>query len=139
MDDPTSTGQSRGGRARRPARAPPPARGLPGGRAGDEARAMTTRHDWTTAEIAELLDRPFHDLLHEAHEVHRRHFDPHVVEGAMLLSIKTGACPEDCAYCPQSAKWSTDLSPQRLMPTEEILAGAREAAEAGAACRIIRF
>jgi biotin synthase len=93
---------------------------------------VTTRHDWTTAEIAALLDLPFHDLLHRAQAVHREHFDPHVVEGAMLLSIKTGACPEDCAYCPQSAKWSTDLSPQRLMATDEILAGAREAAAAGA-------
>jgi biotin synthase len=93
---------------------------------------VTTRHDWTAAEIAELLDRPFHDLLHEAQSVHRANFDPHLVEGAMLLSIKTGACPEDCAYCPQSAKWSTDLTPQRLMPTEEILAGARDAAAAGA-------
>jgi biotin synthase len=93
---------------------------------------MTTRHDWTVDEVAALLDTPFHDLLHQAHEVHRAHFDPHVVEGAMLLSIKTGACPEDCAYCPQSAKWGTDLSPQRLMDTDEVMEGARAAAAAGA-------
>ena len=90
------------------------------------------RHDWTAREIAEVMARPFHDLLAQAQEVHRAHFDPHVVEGAMLLSIKTGACPEDCAYCPQSAKWGTDLSPQRLMGTDEIVAAARDAQAAGA-------
>jgi biotin synthase len=82
--------------------------------------------------VAELLARPFHDLLAEAHRVHRANFDPHVVEGAMLLSIKTGACPEDCAYCPQSAHWGTDLSPQRLMGTDEVVEAARAAQAAGA-------
>src|SRR5947209_3306681 len=57
----------------------------------------TARHDWTPEEAAELLARPFHDLLAEAHAVHRERFDPHVVEAAILLSVKTGACPEDCA------------------------------------------
>jgi biotin synthase len=90
------------------------------------------RHDWTVDEIEALMSRPFHDLLAEAHSVHRERFDSHVVEGAMLLSIKTGACPEDCAYCPQSAKWSTDLTPQRLMDTDEIVAKAQEAKAAGA-------
>jgi biotin synthase len=90
------------------------------------------RHDWTVDEIEALMSRPFHDLLAEAHSVHRQRFDAHEVEGAMLLSIKTGACPEDCAYCPQSAKWSTDLTPQRLMDTDEIVAKAHEAKAAGA-------
>jgi biotin synthase len=90
------------------------------------------RHDWTLPEAEALVERPFHDLLSEAHQVHRAAFDPHVVEGAILLSIKTGACPEDCAYCPQSAKWNTDLDPQRLMGTEEIVASAQDAKARGA-------
>lgn len=90
------------------------------------------RHDWTLEQVEELLGRPFHDLLADAQAVHRARFDPHVVEGAMLLSIKTGACPEDCAYCPQSASWSTDLDPQRLLEVDEIVASARRAREAGA-------
>jgi len=93
---------------------------------------MTPRYDWTVDEIAALMDLPFHDLVHQAQEVHRNNFDPHVVEGAMLMSVKTGACPEDCAYCPQSAKWNTDLAPQRLMGTEEIVAGAVAAKASGA-------
>jgi biotin synthase len=91
-----------------------------------------TRHDWTVPEVVALLGRPFHDLLAEAHEVHRRRFDPHVVEAAILLSVKTGACPEDCAYCPQSAKWSTDLEPQRLLPVDEIVTAAVHAKANGA-------
>ncbi|MGH9285956.1 MAG: biotin synthase BioB, partial [Acidimicrobiales bacterium] len=66
---------------------------------------------WTVDAAAELIGRPFHDLLAGAHAAHRARFDPHVVEAAMLLSIKTGACPEDCAYCPQSARWSTGVAP----------------------------
>ena len=89
---------------------------------------MTTpRHDWTTDEALDLIATPFHDLLAEANRVHRQRFDPHVVEAAMLLSVKTGACPEDCAYCPQSAKWNTELEPARLMPTDEIVAAADKA------------
>ena len=94
--------------------------------------AAEARHDWTVTEVEALLARPFHDLLDLAHRTHRAHFDPHVVEGAMLLSIKTGACPEDCAYCPQSAKWGTDLDPQRLMGTDEVVEAARRAQAAGA-------
>lgn len=90
------------------------------------------RHDWTDDEALGLLGRPFHDLLADAHLVHRQRFDPHVVEGAMLLSIKTGACPEDCAYCPQSARWQTGVEPAKLMAPEEILISARKAQESGA-------
>lgn len=90
------------------------------------------RHDWTVEAADALIGRPFHDLLAEAHAVHRERFEAHVVEAAMLLSIKTGACPEDCAYCPQSAAWNTDLEPARLMPTAEIVAAARQAQAAGA-------
>jgi len=93
---------------------------------------MTGRHDWTVDEAEALLARPFHDLLADAHATHRQAFDPHVVEAAMLLSVKTGACPEDCAYCPQSAKWNTSLVPEPLMTTEAIVTAARAAQAAGA-------
>ena len=90
------------------------------------------RHDWTVADAEALLARPFHDLLAEAHAVHRERFDPHVVEAAILLSVKTGACPEDCAYCPQSARYDTGVEVERLMGTEEIVAAARNAQASGA-------
>ena len=90
------------------------------------------RHDWSVAETVELLGRPFHDLLADAQATHRAHFDPNVIEGAMLLSVKTGACPEDCAYCPQSAKYDTGLTPERLMATPDVVAAARNAQLAGA-------
>ncbi|MCU4186706.1 biotin synthase BioB [Acidiferrimicrobium sp. IK] len=93
---------------------------------------VTLRHDWTVDQAEELIGRPFHDLLFEAHAAHRERFDPHVVEAAILLSVKTGACPEDCAYCPQSAKWNTDLKPERLMAPDDIVAAARQAQAAGA-------
>src|SRR4051794_26850676 len=93
---------------------------------------MTLRHDWTVAEAEALIGQPFHTLLADAHAVHRARFDPHTVEAAILLSIKTGACPEDCAYCPQSARYDTGLEPERLMQTEEIVAAARNAQAAGA-------
>jgi biotin synthase len=104
------------------------------GRAGAEQdnRMTSPRHDWTREEVLDLLELPFHDLLAQAHTVHRATFDPNVVEGAMLLSIKTGACPEDCAYCPQSARYNTDLKPEPLMPLDEIVAAARNARAAGA-------
>ncbi len=90
------------------------------------------RHDWTVAEAVTLLDAPFSDLLTEAHAAHRAWWEPNVVEGAMLLSIKTGACPEDCAYCPQSAQWNTGLKAEPLMDPEEIISSARKAKDAGA-------
>ncbi len=93
---------------------------------------MELRHDWTVAEAEAVLARPFHDLLADAHAVHRERFDPQVVEAAILLSVKTGACPEDCAYCPQSARYDTGLEPERLMGTEEIVVAARNAQASGA-------
>jgi biotin synthase len=92
----------------------------------------TPRHDWTVDAVLDVLEGPFHDVLAEAHQTHRQHFDAHVVEGAMLLSIKTGGCPEDCAYCPQSARYATGLEPQRLMNADEIVAAASAARSAGA-------
>jgi len=94
--------------------------------------APAARHDWTTDEALALLERPFHDLLFDAQTVHRASFRPDVVEGAILLSIKTGACPEDCAYCPQSARWDTGVEPERLMETEDIVVAAKNARAAGA-------
>jgi biotin synthase len=93
---------------------------------------MDPRHDWTVGEAEALIARPFHDLLADAHAVHRARFDPHVVEAAILLSIKTGACPEDCAYCPQAARYQTGVEVERLMGTAEIVAAARLARDSGA-------
>jgi len=90
------------------------------------------RFDWSVEEAEALIAQPFHDLLADAQQVHRRRFDPHVVEAAILLSIKTGACPEDCAYCPQSATWNTDLGPEPLMDTDSIVESARAAKANGA-------
>ncbi|MEO7428230.1 MAG: biotin synthase BioB [Acidimicrobiales bacterium] len=90
------------------------------------------RYDWTVEDAVALLAAPFSDLLAEAHATHRTWWEPNVVEGAMLLSIKTGACPEDCAYCPQSAQWSTGLKAEPLMDPDEIVASARLAKDAGA-------
>ncbi len=90
------------------------------------------RHDWTIDEVLAVIERPFHDLLAAAHNCHTERFDPHEVEGAKLLSIKTGACPEDCAYCPQSAHHNNDLKPEPLMATADIVASAVEAKAEGA-------
>ena len=98
-------------------------------------RPMTPllRHDWTLAEVESLLARPFHDLLADAHAAHRAGpFVPGEVEGAILLSIKTGGCPEDCAYCPQSSKYQTGLKAEGLLATDVIVTAARHAKEAGA-------
>jgi biotin synthase len=90
------------------------------------------RHDWTVAEVLELVGRPFHDLLAEAHTAHRARFATDEVEGAILLSIKTGGCPEDCAYCPQSSRYQTGVSAQGLLSTEVIVAAAKNAKASGA-------
>jgi biotin synthase len=90
------------------------------------------RHDWTLTEVQALFALPFNDLLFRAQAVHRRHFDPNAVQVSTLLSIKTGACPEDCAYCPQSARYDTGLKAEKLMPVDEVVAKAKIAREAGA-------
>ncbi|MEF3193520.1 MAG: biotin synthase BioB [Halothiobacillaceae bacterium] len=90
------------------------------------------RHDWHCEEILALFDLPFNDLLHQAQSVHRKHFDPNTVQLSTLLSIKTGACPEDCAYCPQSAKYDTGLEKERLLPLDEVVEAAKAARAKGA-------
>ncbi|MBX6420659.1 MAG: biotin synthase BioB [Nevskia sp.] len=92
----------------------------------------STRHDWRREEIASLFALPFNDLLYRAHGVHRAHFDPNRVQRSTLLSIKTGACPEDCAYCPQSARHDTGLKAEPLMELEAVVEAARAARDNGA-------
>lgn len=90
------------------------------------------RHDWTLAEIKALFEQPFNDLLFQAQTTHRHYFDPNAVQISSLLSIKTGACPEDCSYCPQSAKYDTGLESERLLPLEEVKQAALNAKKNGA-------
>jgi biotin synthase len=90
------------------------------------------RHDWTRVEIRALFELPFPELLFRAQQIHRLHFDPAEVQVSTLLSIKTGGCPEDCAYCPQSASYDTGVEATKLMSVEAVLAEARAAKAAGA-------
>jgi biotin synthase len=90
------------------------------------------RHNWTLPEIKALFDKPFNDLLFQAQTTHRQNFDPNAVQISTLLSIKTGACPEDCAYCPQSARYDTGLERERLLPLEEVREAAITARDNGA-------
>lgn len=90
------------------------------------------RHDWTAAEIRALFELPFNELIFQAQLVHREHFDPNEVQVSTLLSIKTGACPEDCKYCPQSGHYNTGLDKEKLLEVEKVVAQAREAKEKGA-------
>jgi biotin synthase len=90
------------------------------------------RHDWTRAEAEALYQAPFNDLVFMAHTVHRRYFDPNKVQLSRLLSVKTGGCPEDCAYCSQSVHYKTGLAASKLMEVERVVEEARTAKEAGA-------
>ena len=92
------------------------------------------RHDWTREEVRALFALPFPELMFRAAAVHRENFDPAEVQISTLLSIKTGGCPEDCAYCPQSAKFDTGVKAEKLMELDAVLAEAR-AAKAGGASR----
>ncbi|MBL4802286.1 MAG: biotin synthase BioB [Emcibacter sp.] len=90
------------------------------------------RHNWTKKEILEFFDLPMMDLLFQAQTVHRKYFDPNRVQLSQLCSIKTGGCPEDCKYCPQSSRYQTDVDAERLMAVEKVLEGARTAKANGA-------
>ena len=93
---------------------------------------MRLRHDWSTAQVTALFEQPFSDLLYAAQLLHRRSFDPNCVQLSTLLNIKAGACPEDCAYCPQSAHHETGLAAGPLMEPAQVVAAARRAQAAGA-------
>jgi biotin synthase len=93
---------------------------------------LEIRHDWSRGEIDALFALPFNDLLFQAQAMHRKYFDPNQVQISTLLSIKTGACPEDCAYCPQSNRYDTGLETEKLMEVEKVLEQARAAKTSGA-------
>jgi biotin synthase len=90
------------------------------------------RHDWTREEVRALFALPFPELMFRAQSVHRRYFDPTEVQISTLLSIKTGGCPEDCAYCPQSAQYDTGVKAEKLMTVDAVVTEARTAKMAGA-------
>ena len=96
------------------------------------ANPALIRNDWTRAEVGALFALPFSELMFEAARVHRMHFDPTEVQISTLLSIKTGGCPEDCAYCPQSARYDTGVGAEKLMSLDAVLAEARAAKASGA-------
>ncbi len=109
--------------------------------AGKTAAAQTTtrtapgpepKHDWSLDEIITLYRQPLNDLLQRAHTVHRRNFDPNRIQLSTLLNIKSGGCPEDCAYCPQSVRYNTGLENETLMSCEQVLDAARRARDSGA-------
>jgi biotin synthase len=93
---------------------------------------LPLRHDWTIAEIESIYSAPLPDLIFRAQSVHRAHHRPDEVQGCMLLSVKTGGCPEDCAYCPQSAHYKTDVTRTDLVSLDEVTAAATRAREQGA-------
>jgi biotin synthase len=98
----------------------------------DQTQAKALRHDWTREEVRALFELPFPELVFRAQSLHRQYFDPREVQIATLLSIKTGGCPEDCAYCPQSAHFETGVRAQKLMALDAVLAEARAAKDGGA-------
>jgi biotin synthase len=87
---------------------------------------------WSVAQIEALLELPFNDLIHRAQSVHRQHFDPNEVQLSTLLSIKTGGCPEDCGYCPQAARYHTEVENQDMLTVDAVVAAARTAKQSGA-------
>ena len=116
-------------------RTPSPQRGEGWGEGAPAAGSgAAVRHDWTRAEVRALFDLPFPELMFRAQSVHRANFEPGAVQISTLLSIKTGGCPEDCAYCPQSASYDTGVRAEKLMALDMVLAEAR-AAKAGGASR----
>ncbi len=97
-----------------------------------DTNPINLRHDWFLDEVKSLFSLPFNDLLFKAQCVHRNNFDPNQVQISSLLSIKTGSCAEDCGYCPQSARYDSDLKPEALMPIDEVLKAAKRAKSQGA-------
>src|SRR6187551_3078993 len=101
-------------------------------KAGSTRITAEPRHDWTVEEVEALFALPLNDLLFRAQSVHRQSFDPNAVQVSTLLSIKTGGCPEDCAYCPQAARYATGVEAEKLMSLDAVLAKAQAAKNAGA-------
>ena len=93
---------------------------------------MTTKHNWTNEEILAIYNKPFLDLVYEAATIHRENKDYSEVQISSLISIKTGGCPEDCAYCPQAARYHTDVEVHAMMKVDEVIAAAQSAKEGGA-------
>jgi biotin synthase len=89
------------------------------------------RNNWTREEIAEIYNSPVLELIYKAATVHRQYNDPSEVQVCTLLSVKTGGCPEDCSYCPQAARYHTDVKVQKLMETKDVLDAAKQAQESG--------
>lgn len=96
------------------------------------AISRKTKPTWSTKQVLALFELPFMDLLYQAQQVHRANHDPHKVQLSSLLSIKTGGCPEDCKYCPQSARYETDVERERLLAIEEVVKSAQAAKDNGA-------
>ncbi len=96
------------------------------------ASSQPTETRWQVEDIMALFALPFNDLLFQAHSVHRQHFDPNAVQVSTLLSIKTGGCSEDCGYCPQAARYHTEVENEPLMALDEVLAAAKAAKDSGA-------
>jgi len=96
-----------------------------------KSNKFEARHNWSLDEVKALFDLPFNDLMFEAQTVHRQHFNANEVQVSTLLSIKTGACPEDCKYCSQSARYKTDIDKERLLEIEKVLQAAQKAKEMG--------
>src|ERR1700733_454957 len=90
------------------------------------------RHDWNLPEVMALFNLPFNDLVFKAQETHRANFDPNAVQISTLLSIKTGGCPEDCGYCPQSSNFDSGVKAEKLMNVDAVIAEAGKAKAAGA-------
>lgn len=89
------------------------------------------RHDWTVEEVKALFTKPFNDLVFEAQTLHREFFNPNQVQVSTLLSIKTGRCPEDCGYCPQSVRFDTEVETEMLLPLDEVIEKAQQAKDNG--------
>lgn len=95
------------------------------------SQQQEVRNNWSRDEVIALFELPFNDLLFQAQTVHRQHFNPNEVQLSTLLSIKTGACPEDCKYCPQSARYDTGLEKEKLMQIEQVIEAAKAAKASG--------
>ncbi|HHZ64915.1 TPA: biotin synthase BioB [Candidatus Poribacteria bacterium] len=93
---------------------------------------MSLKYNWTKDELREIYDAPFLELVYRAASIHREHHNPREVQVSSLLSIKTGGCPEDCAYCPQAARYHTDVEVEKLLPLQEVVESAEKAKQGGA-------